>query len=442
MSDHFIRISSILALGFSMTATAADVESLAECAREQQQAQLAGVNNYAVVINIMGSDVPQYFERASLASPSGGSYETFVLVPPGEIARRQDQHGMTADALDHYADGLRMTGDALETETLKSGMPVGMIYSMGPPPGEEPWASPRPSVMMGSMADFVEFAAEAKRRKEDGVPISNDFEKVFANAEIVGATEINNRNAWHLLSDNLNITDNSNGQQFTIKSIDFWMDKDDCVPLKFHMKGKAADEDGKQRDIFIERTELDYRKVPGTNMLLSYHQVMRMGGVLTPAEEKQMAEARVQMADFEKQLAEMPPSERAMMERMMGSRMETMRKMLDTGAFEMELRVKDVRVNEGVDGLMAVTKPFGIPVGETRPTGGSASGGSQAVGLVGMIQRDLKKLGYYNGAVDGERTKMTVVAISRYQAEHGMEVTGEPTPQLAGRLSAAVDAMN
>lgn len=436
MSDHFIRLTCLAALGVSMSAAAKDIETLAECAREQQQAQLAGVENYAVVLNILGSDVPQYFERMSLASPSGGTYETFVLVPPGEIARRQDQQGMTPEALDHYARGLRMTGDALESETRKSGMPVDMIYSQGPPPGEEPWASPRPSVMMGSMADFVEFAAEAKRQREVGEPISNDFEKVLANAELVGSTEINGRNAWHVRSDNLNITDTSNGQQFTINSVDFWMDKDDCVPLKFHMKGKAVGEDGKPRDIFIEKTDSDYRSVPGTKLFLSHRQVMRMGGVLTPAEEKQMEEARVKMAEFEKQLASMPASQRSMMESMMGSRIEQMQKMMDTGAFEMESRIVDVRVNEGVDGLLALTKPFGVPMG------GAAAAGSSPGGLVTMIQGDLKTLGLYQGPVDGELSTGTVVAISRFQAENGMEVTGEATPQLAGVLSAAVDAMN
>ena len=434
MPDHLKRLAFVAALGVSISATAADIDDLAECAREQQESQMAGVENYAVVVDILGNEVPQYYERTSLASPTGGTYESFVLVPPGEITRRQDQQGMTPEALEHYAEGLRLTGDALETETLKSGMPVGMIYSMGPPPGEEPWASPRPSVMMGSMADFVEFAAEAKRRREDGVPVGNDFEKVLANAEVVGSGEINGRDAWHVNSDNLNITDTTDGGQVTINSVDYHMDKETCLPLKFHMKGKAVGDDGKPRDIFIERSESDYRKVPGTNLLLSYHQVMRMGGVLSPAEEKQMEEARAQMADFEKQLAAMPASQRSMMESMMGSRIEQMRKMLDTGAFEFETRVVDVRVNEGVDGLLALTKPFGMPVGAGAA---AASGGG---GLVEMIQGDLKTLGLYDGPVDGELNKPTVVAISRFQAENGMEVTGEATPQLAGVLSAAVDA--
>jgi hypothetical protein len=51
-------------------------------------------------------------------------------------------------------------------------------------------------------------------------------------------------------------------------------------------------------------------------------------------------------------------------------------------------------------------------------------------------------LGYDPGNTNGELTKTTVVAISKYQAGNGMEVTGEATPQLAGVLAAAVDAQN
>lgn len=356
MRDHFIRLCSVLALGVATNATGADIESIAECAREKQQAGMAGINNYAVVVEIMGHTTPQYFERVTVTTPTGGSQESFVMVPPDEITRRQDTSGMTPEGLDLYADVLRRTGDALETETRNSGLPVDMIYSMGPPPGEEPWASPRPSVMMGSMADFVEYAAEAKRRRSEGVPAANDAEEIFANAELVGTADINGRSAWHLRSDGLDITQVTDGQQFTINSVDYWIDRNDCVPLKFHMKGKASGDGSPPRDIFIEKTDSDYRQVPGTQMLLSYAQTMRMGGVLSPAEEKQLAEAREQMAEFEKQMAAMPASQRAMMESMMGSQIEQMRKMIETGAFETDMRVIDVRVNEGLDGLAELSR--------------------------------------------------------------------------------------
>ena len=52
------------------------------------------------------------------------------------------------------------------------------------------------------------------------------------------------------------------------------------------------------------------------------------------------------------------------------------------------------------------------------------------------IERDLAALGYATGPVDGEETMDTVIAISKFQAENQLDVTGEVTPQLAGVLSA------
>ena len=60
--------------------------------------------------------------------------------------------------------------------------------------------------------------------------------------------------------------------------------------------------------------------------------------------------------------------------------------------------------------------------------------------LTRMIEEKLAALGYDTGEVDGESTTETVVAISQYQAEKGMDVTGEASPQLAGILSADVKA--
>ena len=62
--------------------------------------------------------------------------------------------------------------------------------------------------------------------------------------------------------------------------------------------------------------------------------------------------------------------------------------------------------------------------------------------LVQIIEEKLDALGYDTGDVDGEATVKTAVAISQFQAENGMPVTGEPSPQLAGILSAKADAAN
>jgi len=61
-----------------------------------------------------------------------------------------------------------------------------------------------------------------------------------------------------------------------------------------------------------------------------------------------------------------------------------------------------------------------------------------ADGLTQIVQKDLVTLGYDPGNTDGQATTATVVAISKFQAEHGLEVTGEATPQLAGILKAEI----
>jgi peptidoglycan hydrolase-like protein with peptidoglycan-binding domain len=59
--------------------------------------------------------------------------------------------------------------------------------------------------------------------------------------------------------------------------------------------------------------------------------------------------------------------------------------------------------------------------------------------LTQMVQLHLDALGYSPGNTDGELTTGTIIAISQFQAEKGLSVTGEVTPQLAGMLSAEVD---
>jgi peptidoglycan hydrolase-like protein with peptidoglycan-binding domain len=64
---------------------------------------------------------------------------------------------------------------------------------------------------------------------------------------------------------------------------------------------------------------------------------------------------------------------------------------------------------------------------------------ARADDLTMMIEEHLASLGYDTGAVDGEADVKTAVAISQFQAEKGLEVTGVVSPQLAGILSAEVD---
>lgn len=57
--------------------------------------------------------------------------------------------------------------------------------------------------------------------------------------------------------------------------------------------------------------------------------------------------------------------------------------------------------------------------------------------LTAVVQEDLQSLGYDVGAVDGELSTKTAIAISQFQAENDIAVTGEVTPQLVGTVKAA-----
>ncbi|HSD68201.1 MAG TPA: peptidoglycan-binding domain-containing protein, partial [Woeseiaceae bacterium] len=52
--------------------------------------------------------------------------------------------------------------------------------------------------------------------------------------------------------------------------------------------------------------------------------------------------------------------------------------------------------------------------------------------LTRIVQTDLQALGYAPGNTDGEASTETIIAISKFQAENNLEVTGAATPQLAG----------
>ena len=56
--------------------------------------------------------------------------------------------------------------------------------------------------------------------------------------------------------------------------------------------------------------------------------------------------------------------------------------------------------------------------------------------LTEIVQKDLITLGFDPGRIDGEMNTQTAVAISQFQSQNGLDVTGEPSPQLAGIMKA------
>lgn len=61
--------------------------------------------------------------------------------------------------------------------------------------------------------------------------------------------------------------------------------------------------------------------------------------------------------------------------------------------------------------------------------------------LTKQVQRDLVVLGYDPGSISGDSTRETATAIAKFQAEHGLEITGNASPEVAERLATEVRAM-
>jgi len=201
------------------------------------------------------------------------------------------------------------------------------------------------------------------------------------------------------------------------------IDSDAYVTRSMALHG-TRQTDGKTQAFLMESEWSDFRVVPGTALYEPYRQVLRVGGILSDAEKAQMAEAEKQLADLEKQMASMPASQRSMMEGMIGPQIEQIRSLASGGAVEFEIITTDIVINpELFDPENTITAVVDRDNQEQ---------------LLRKIQQDLETLGYDPGVLNGELTQQTVVAIERFEGDHGMPVTGQPSQVLASALAVAV----
>lgn len=190
--------------------------------------------------------------------------------------------------------------------------------------------------------------ADAKRQRaiDDAAPDDSvkEAEAFAERARVVGTETIDGREAFHIRAEDMNLTQEAEGQAITIQSMSMWIDKEMYVPLNMKMD-VIATEDGESRPMTMEQQSLDYRTVPGSGLYESYRQVSRISGVINAEQEAQMRQAQQQMAEFEKQMEQMPAAQRDMIMRQMGPQMEMMKSMSSGGGIEMVTEVHDIVVN-------------------------------------------------------------------------------------------------
>ena len=258
---------------------AADAQSVIDKVLELQEERRAGVDRYVVEQKIMGQVSKVVFERTTVTGPDGEPVETFSVVLPDNFAAPDGDAIITRDDFDNMA--------------------------------------------------------------ENGVHTIADFSD---NAQLVGTESVDGQETYHLVATGLDRTQEySQGNSFTLQTVNVWIDTDKYVPLKLTMDGLMIT-DGTTRPMTMEKLDQDYRDVPGSNMYESYKQIMLMNGVMTDTDREQMEQAREQLADFEQQLLEMPQSQRDMMMNMMGEQIEMMRKLAAGDGLEIITEVLSITV--------------------------------------------------------------------------------------------------
>lgn len=271
---------------------AADAQSILKTALEKQAERWKGVDSYVVVQSAAGFDSEVTMKRTSVEDGAGNTYPMFV---PESMAN-----------------------------TGQDGVPDS---------SKNAWTGFDPRALDDSSVESA-----------DAQDMADSMNVFMRTAELVGSEEVDGREAYHLKSDSMGIVEPIHEEELRVETMSMWMDKERYVPLKMQMQGTISSA-GQSRPMQVETFMQDYREVPGSNMYESYRRVVRMGGTLSDEQQAQMAEARKQLAEFEKQLESMPPSQRQMMESMMGSQLERFRKMAQGDGMEIETVVTEIRVN-------------------------------------------------------------------------------------------------
>lgn len=284
------------------------------------------------------------------------------------------------------------------------------------------WLSPDPLTFLTGPACALKFGAAVLRAtdltdEEKKAEIAQAREATNDRIQLAGREEVDGRPTYHLQMTDLGVSQTAeDGVQYDLERAALWIDEEYFVRRKMRLEGQMHAE-GQSRDFFMEIVDQDYRNVPDSHLYEPYRTVMRTGGATTPEQERELQAAMVQLEEYEKQMASMPASQRAMVERMMGDKIKQARSLATGGAVEVEMITTSIVINPDF--------------------GAAPSLLDDGPELVRTIQQGLTSLGYDPGPVTGQMNQQTAVAIVRFESERGMAVTGQATPALSAAIRSA-----
>jgi hypothetical protein len=156
---------------------------------------------------------------------------------------------------------------------------------------------------------------------------------VGRSARVAGTEPRGGHDSWILSVDDRETLGLFKAEEFTPTAVRLYIDRELYVLRGVSMEGSVVDQPG-TGPVTVDVTLEDYRDVAG--MLDPFRTVMAMGGTgmaMSEDERRQleggMGEYRTAMAQMEKELAELPAAQRAMVESMMREQMPRMEQVAD-----------------------------------------------------------------------------------------------------------------
>lgn len=171
------------------------------------------------------------------------------------------------------------------------------------------------------------------------------FNHLKQNAEYRGIETVDGARTHTLfVSELADLVEEQNADQ--AKNVHFYIDTDMWVLRKMTFDMEIPDDAGQVQQMNSAILFQDYRNIEGMNM--PFKTVMEMEGLDSAISEEEREEARRSLQEMKEQLDAMPQQQRKMMERVMGSSMRQLEKMLEGEKFEIVIEVKEVKVNTGL----------------------------------------------------------------------------------------------
>ena len=317
---------------------AQDPESILRTMRERQVARWDSVENYAVVQSVQGLETAVYFVKDTIEGQV-----TVRSIPPALWRGTAEERQQSRELFGHAAAGFDLMATAQEQEV--GGPMAAVVRSMTDDMGRFASAlasTPEPTDGRPEAAESIRAMAEFTRR-----------------ARLEGRVELGGRQAFHLRADDpsgLGGRQAAGPASFSVRSVEFWIDATEYVPLRLLMEG-TMEADGKKAPITIDLLQQDY--APVGSLYQPRRLVMRLSGLIEamatdPKKQKEMAKTRQemarmreQMAKMKDQLAKMPAGQRRMIEGRMKQAMAQAEQMMGDGIFETVVEQTVYSVNQG-----------------------------------------------------------------------------------------------